>query len=169
MRRAFTLLEILLGLGVVLLLAAVAVPSLQVARARADSAKCVSHLRSLGVSLNLYLADHEMRLPDMEAGRATLAEDVPVLDTVLLPYVDDHRVFACPADREIAWKSGTSYYYNSALRGQPLAGLRLFWISDPGKIPVLVDKEGWHHYVEDKVNHLFADGHVTNELRLIIE
>lgn len=169
MKRGFTLVEILISLGVIALLASIAIPSLRIARARADSTKCVSHLRSLGVALNLYLADHQMVMPDIEAGRADKNEDLPVIDNTIDSYVDNKTVFTCPAGRAIAEKSGTSYYWNSAIRGQNIANLHLFWLSDPSKIPVLVDKEGWHKYVEDKVNHLFADGHVTNELRLIVE
>lgn len=169
MKRGFTLVEILVSLGIIALLASIAIPSLRIARARADSTKCVSHLRALGVALNLYLADHQMVMPDIEAGRADKNEDIPVIDNTIASYVDNQAVFTCPAGRAIAEKSGTSYYWNSAIRGQNIANLSLFWLSDPSKIPVLVDKEGWHKYVEDKVNHLFADGHVTNELRLIVE
>ncbi len=169
MKRAFTLVELLLSLGMIALLASIAIPSLGIARARADSAKCVSHLRSLGISLNLYLADHQMVMPDIEAGRADKNENIPVIDNTIDSYVDNKAAFTCPAGRALAEKSGTSYYWNSALRGQNITNLHLFWLSDPSKIPVLVDKEGWHKYVEDKVNHLFADGHVTNELRLIVE
>lgn len=169
MKRGFTLVEILVSIGVITLLAALAIPSLRIAKAKADSTKCVSHLRSLGVSLNLYLSEHQMMMPDIEAARASKTDDVPVIDNTLDAYVDNKAVFACPAGRAIAEKSGTSYYWNSALRGQSVAALRLFWLDDPSKIPVLVDKEGWHQYVKDKVNHLFADGHVANELRLIVE
>jgi prepilin-type processing-associated H-X9-DG protein len=34
---------------------------------------------------------------------------------------------------------------------------------------VIVDKEGWHIRSEDKVNHLFADGHASNHLRLFTD
>jgi len=169
MKRGFTLIEILVSIGVIAVLAAIAIPSLNIARARADSAKCISHLRSLGVSLNLYLTDHQMTMPDIEASRASKTDDVPVIDNTIDTYVDNKAVFTCPAGRVAAEKTGTSYYFNSALRGQKTANLSLFWLNDQSKIPVLVDKEGWHKYVDDKVNHLFADGHVTNELRLIVE
>lgn len=169
MKRGFTLVEILVTVGVIILLASIAVPSIQITRARADATKCLSHLRSLGVALNLYLSDHQMAMPDIEAGRKDKNEDVKVIDNTIDGYLDDKRAFACPADRTIAAKSGTSYYFNSALRGQSVANLSLFWLSDPGKIPVLVDKEGWHKYTEDKVNHLFADGHVANQLRMFVE
>jgi len=32
-----------------------------------------------------------------------------------------------------------------------------------------VDKEGWHRVNPTRVNHLFADGHSSNELRLFSE
>mgnify|MGYP001312248512 FL=1 len=169
MKRAFTLVEVLVSLGVIALVAAIAIPSLRITQARAESAKCVGHLRSLGVALNLYLAENRMIMPDLEAARASRSDDVPVIDNTLDAYVDDPAVFTCPAGRAVAAQTGTSYYWNSALRGQPVASLRLFWLDDPGRIPVLLDKEGWHRFVKDRVNHLFADGHVTNELRLIVE
>lgn len=169
MKRAFTLIEILVSLGVIALLVALTVPSLRIVRARAESTQCVSHLRSLGTALNLYLADHAMIMPDIASGRSDRSENIPVIDTTLDAYVDDSAVFICPAGRAVGEKSGTSYYWNSALRGQSVAALKLFWLEDPGRIPVLLDKEGWHRYVDDKVNHLFADGHVTNELRMIVE
>ncbi len=169
MKRAFTLVELLVTTGVIAVLIAITVPTLNIIRSRAESAQCMGHLRALGVGLNLYLSEHQMVMPDMEAGRADRNDDVAVIDNTLNDYVDDQGVFTCPSGRAMAAKSGTSYYYNSALRGQPVPSLRLFWLTDPGKIPVLVDKEGWHRYVNDKVNHLFADGHVTNELRLIVQ
>ena len=51
-----------------------------------------------------------------------------------------------------------------------MGGLNFFgFVTDLSKIPVLVDKEGWHKNTEDKVNHLFADGHATKDLRLFAE
>jgi prepilin-type processing-associated H-X9-DG protein len=41
--------------------------------------------------------------------------------------------------------------------------------TDLAKIPILVDKEGWHRHSEEKVNHLFADGHAANQLRLFTD
>jgi len=164
---AFTLLEVLLVCGVVAILAALIVPAVQAGLGRADSAKCLGHLRSLGVSLSGYLADHQMNFPPMAAGRRYRTEQIPVLDTELLPYVSDPRVFLCPADKEIGARSGTSYYYNLALAGQPAASLNFLMVADsPTRIPVLVDKEGWHRHSVSPVNYLYADGSAGAELRL---
>jgi prepilin-type processing-associated H-X9-DG protein len=44
--------------------------------------------------------------------------------------------------------------------------LNLFtFITDLSRIPILVDKEGWHKASENRVNHLFADGHVESHKR----
>jgi prepilin-type processing-associated H-X9-DG protein len=108
-----------------------------------------------------------MVMPPLAAGRRTRDEDVPVIDTTLESYAGDRKVFECPADRKVAAATGTSYYWNSALNGQSALNLNLFGLgTDNSRIPVIVDKEGWHRHSEDKVNHLFADGHVQNKLRL---
>lgn len=167
MRSAFTLVELLAVLAIIGLLAAAVFGGWPLMQSRADSARCLSNLRSLGIGLNAYLAENNMTMPPLAAARSSINEDVPVIDTVLAPFVDDKRAFTCPADHELAQMTGTSYFWNSALSGQQAASLNLFAIvTDQSKIPVLVDKEGWHRFSENRVNHLFADGHAAKELRL---
>ena len=165
--RAFTLVELLVVLTAIAILAALVVPLAGSVSARAQSAKCLTNLRAIGGGLNAYLGDHNMVMPPLAAGRRQLDEDSPVMDNTLDGYLGDKRAFACPADHSIAEQSGTSYYWNSALSGQSAVNLNLFGLVTEGsRIPVLVDKEGWHRRNEDKVNHLFADGHAQNGLRL---
>lgn len=166
----FTLLEIMIALGIIAVIAAIAWPTLSMAVAKSHSARCIANLRSLGVSLNLYLADHDGIMPALAAARASTTEDLPVIDTVLAPYVENPAIFRCPADDNIAATTGTSYFYNSALSGQRTANLNFFGlVADTSRIPVLVDKEGWHRVNPTRVNHLFADGHSSNEFRLFSE
>ena len=168
--RAFTLIELLVVIAIIAILTGGAVPAIRSGISRADSAKCLGHLREIGVALNAYLADNNMTMPPLAAGRKSRTEEVPVIDAVLAPYLTDQRVFACPADDRLAAETGTSYYWNSVLSGQSAANLNFLSLaSDTSKIPVLVDKEGWHRHSEDKVNHLFADGHAANQLRLFVE
>lgn len=170
MRRGFTLVELLVAIGVIAILTGIAIPSLSIARARADAARCLGNLRSLGVALNSYLSDNQMTMPPLAAARADRSEDVAVIDNTLDRYVDNAKVFTCPAGRKLAETTGTSYFWNSALSGQTVASLNFFgFVTDLSKIPILVDKEGWHRHTEDKVNHLFADGHAANDLRLFVE
>ena len=168
--RGFTLLELLAVIAIIAVLAAIAVPAARFGTARADSAKCLGNLRAIGVGLNGWLTDNNMVMPALAAGRKSRSEDVPVIDTALTSYLPDARVFACPADKSLARETGTSYYWNSVLNGQSAVNLNFLSLAtDLSKIPVVVDKEGWHVHSEDKVNHLFADGHAANHLRLFTD
>lgn len=170
MKRAFTIVEVLVVAAVLAILMAVLFPVVDRVRVGGHATKCLAQLRSLGVAIHAYTAEHDGVLPVMEAARRDKSEEVPVIDNTLMAYVDDQRVFACPSDPDQAEKSGTSYYWNSALSGQKVAGLNFLGLAtDPGKIPLLVDKEGWHKFAQDRVNHLYADGHATRELRLFSE
>lgn len=168
MKRGFTLIELLVVIAILAVLVAIAVPAINGVRARGASAKCVANLRQIGVGLNLYLADHDQRMPTLEAGRASRDEDVPVIDTVLAEYVGAHAaIFACPADPGLAARTGTSYYWDVALNDQAVAGLNfLRFLETKSRIPVLSDKEGWHVGQKPKVNFLYADGHAGRELQL---
>ncbi|MCX7869411.1 MAG: HRDC domain-containing protein, partial [Terrimicrobiaceae bacterium] len=165
--------EVLMACAVAALLAALSLPAYQALVARSKSATCLGNLRALGAALNLYLADHNMIMPVMEAGRSSRDEDVPVIDNTLDAYARDPRVFGCPADNRLFQKTGTSYFWNSTLsKPEPQNALRLNFlglVTDLGRIPVLVDKEGWHRFSDNRVNHLFADGRVASELRLFAE
>jgi len=168
--RGFTIIELLVVVAIVAVLAAIAIPLADVGIARANSAKCLGNLRAIGAGLNAWLADNNMTMPPLAAGRKSRDENVPVIDTLLAPYLPDPRVFACPDDRSLAAQSGTSYYWNSVLSGQSAVNLNFLSLTaDVTKIPVVVDKEGWHHHSDDRVNHLFADGHAANQLRLFTD
>jgi prepilin-type N-terminal cleavage/methylation domain-containing protein len=95
--RGFTLIELLAVIAIVALLAALGIPAIRIGIARAQSAKCLGNLREIGVGLNAWLADNNMTMPPLAAGRKSRDENVPVIDTVLAPYLPDARVFACPA------------------------------------------------------------------------
>jgi prepilin-type N-terminal cleavage/methylation domain-containing protein/prepilin-type processing-associated H-X9-DG protein len=165
---AFTLVEMLTVVTILAILASLAVPAYQRIVQSARSTACYSNLRQIGAALNLYLGEHNMTMPVLQAGRRAKSEDVPVIDNTLNVYVKEPRVFACPADLgsgSIFAATGTSYYWNVALNGQPLASLNfLAMIADTSRIPILADKEGFHPYESNKVNLLYADGHVTKDL-----
>lgn len=170
MRRAFSLVEVLVVVGVIAVLVALGVPAFRTIQARAQTAQCLGNLRQIGIALNAYLGEHQMIMPVMVAARASRDEDAAALDNTLLEYMDSAGAFACPAGRAVAEATGTSYYWNSVLNGQAIARLNMFGlITDLGKIPITMDKEGWHEFGEDKVNHLFADGHAEHGLRMFTE
>jgi len=62
-RRAFTLIELLILIGIVALLVALLVPALAVARGSARRVQCASNLRQWGAALHAYAAANDGYLP----------------------------------------------------------------------------------------------------------
>jgi prepilin-type N-terminal cleavage/methylation domain-containing protein/prepilin-type processing-associated H-X9-DG protein len=62
-KQAFTLLELLCVIAVIAILAALLLPALSEARARARRIECVSQLRQLGVAFQSFAHDHNSRFP----------------------------------------------------------------------------------------------------------
>lgn len=61
--RAFTLVELLVVIGIIAILAALLLPALNSVRERGDSSKCVSNLREVGAAIISYCGDHDDFLP----------------------------------------------------------------------------------------------------------
>ena len=166
-RGGFTLIELLVVLAIVAILAAMIYPVYQRVVANGKAAACLSNLRQLGVGLNSYLAENQNIMPTLLIARASKSQDVPVIDDTIDKYLPDKRVFICPGDNQgYGVNTGTSYCWNVALNGQAVANLNfLQLVTDNTHIPIISDKEGFHPYIDNKVNILYADGHVTNDVK----
>ena len=166
-RRAFTLIELLVVIAVIAIIAALAFPAYQRVVESGRATACTSNLRQLGAALAAYLGDNNNTMPVLKTARAALTDDVPVIDNTLDKYLSAKGVFACPADKSgFAAKTGTSYLWNNTLNGQALAALNfLGLVADLSHIPIMSDKEGFHPYLADKVNILYADGHATKDVK----
>lgn len=155
--RGFSLTELLVVLALIGGLVAIVLPVSRWAVGRSRAAGCLSNLRQIGIGLEAYLQDQNQILPELAAGRKSLSEDVPVLDTVLADYLPGREVFHCPADHEIFKKSGCSYLWNTTQNGRHRSRLAFFGESGQiARIPLVTDKEAWHPG-DPGVNFLYAD------------
>jgi prepilin-type N-terminal cleavage/methylation domain-containing protein/prepilin-type processing-associated H-X9-DG protein len=164
-KNGFTLVELLITIVIIVILSAIAVPvSLSIVE-KSRQATCVSNLRQIGVGLQMYLGDHRDILPELALGRESKTSDVPVLETVLLGYVESEEVFHCPSDKKEFKKTGCSYLWNITQNGRSIDQLSFFGNDErPERIPLVSDKEGWH---DGKTNFLYADFSMSDKVRFV--
>lgn len=169
-QQGLTMLEILVVMAILAVLAGILIPTMERVKLAARSNQCVAKLREIGIGLSNYFVDHGTTFPTMVAARESKNDDVPAIDTVLLPYVKDEFLFQCPGDHEgIFQKTGSSYLWNSLINGQKMGNMNLLGLTEmESGIPTVSDKENFHKHVGDGVNILYADGHVTRNLQLTV-
>jgi type II secretory pathway pseudopilin PulG len=107
-RRGFTILDVLITVGIIALLAGLVFTALAPSRAKAKESACISNLRQIHASLLAYAADWGPN-PSWPA----LEPLVPLPDTTLAlreVYVKDKRIYFCPATSEAEREGWGSTY-----------------------------------------------------------
>jgi len=115
-RGAFTLIELLVAIAIIAILASMLLPALSRGKRSARSIACVSNLHQVGIALDLYLQDHDNKLP-ICARLPSLDTNLPSIMSVLTQYVGNVQVFRCTADATRFASEGTSYEWNAFLNG----------------------------------------------------
>lgn len=169
---AFTLVELLVVIGIIGLLAGLLLPALSRAKESGRSTACLSNLHQIGLALQLYVQDNQNTLPTMHDWSTNLVSNTNGLpiNLALSNYIGSSNVFRCPSERGRLYElTGSSYSWNSLLNGQDADHLRVFNMPfDPHQIPVVYDKEKFHIVRGNTraVNYLYADGHIKNLLEM---
>lgn len=126
--RAFTLVELLVVVGIIAVLMGILLPALSGARRTANAVKCLSNMRNMAMAQVMYCNENNGYLVQAGFGHggAHSHEEVAWLNT-LQQYYQSKLVARCPADDSPYWEGGrplpgttnqyrrTSYGINSFL------------------------------------------------------
>jgi len=140
-KRGFTLVEILVVIGVIAVLMGILLPVLSTATESSRRISCASQLKQVGAALTMYVNDNNGDFPyaprvtpsDADALWWQPSRIQQIGSKGIGPYLNlqpgDLRMFRCPSDteaatREAAGKYPLTYVFNSNLNGNGIAPVR---------------------------------------------
>ena len=101
-RRGFTLLELLIVIGIIAVLMGILLPVIAKARESSRRTVCLSNLRQIALAMNTYADHHKGRLPNGNPPQTP--NDYDATNAVLVrlnqDYVKSPAVFHCPSDED---------------------------------------------------------------------
>ncbi|MBI2926290.1 MAG: type II secretion system protein [Pedosphaera parvula] len=102
-RGGFTLIELLVVIAIIAILSTLLLPALAKGKIKANTTRCISNLRQLGLTMAMYTGDNTERYPF--SGRAwpqmAFVDLLRLFDPILS--TNNRAFFVCPADKGLAW------------------------------------------------------------------
>ena len=128
-QRGFTLIELLVVISIISVLAAMLLPALASAKRRALAINCISNLKQVGLSLQMYVDDNENRLPGPVWSGARGSYDQSSKDE-LIYYVANYLSDPAPSAQSVLSKTFLCPgYVRSAPDVSSLMGRKIFLLN----------------------------------------
>jgi prepilin-type N-terminal cleavage/methylation domain-containing protein/prepilin-type processing-associated H-X9-DG protein len=96
-QNGFTLIELLVVIAIIAILAAILFPVFAQAREKARQTSCLSNMKQLGLSLNMYAQDYDGALCQTSWELGKLKAKIH-WSYLVQPYVKNLQIFVCPSD-----------------------------------------------------------------------
>jgi prepilin-type N-terminal cleavage/methylation domain-containing protein len=135
--RAFTLVEMLVVIAVIAILAAILLPVLSAAKARAQRTSCLNHLRQIDLGMRLYWDDHSDYPPGIPNSPAAPFGYWTGYKELIKPDLGmtgasspADKLFACPADifyYDFFLKTNHPYYTAQSFHDQSVSDFSSYW------------------------------------------
>lgn len=117
--RAFTLVELLVTIGIVLVLVAIIVPTFTRAKGMAERQSCAASLMNWTRAMSIYCSDHTDQFPIRGPRRSALPSD---WISILKPYVGMHDGPRCP---QISLEDYRKFMLDLSIGSRPYIGYAL--------------------------------------------
>jgi prepilin-type N-terminal cleavage/methylation domain-containing protein len=138
LRAGFTLLEMLVVIGVIAAVAGVVVIAATRTRSTATSMNCLNNLKQVTHSLRSFAWDHKDRYPDPGVAEQPWEQ-------MIAKYLPNTNVLVCPADSEIAPATNSSYdWRDTVVPNCTMAGKLYTDYSRSDAVLTIESLPGWH-------------------------
>jgi prepilin-type N-terminal cleavage/methylation domain-containing protein len=170
--KAFTLVELLVVLSIMVMLLGILMPALAAARRVAYKTACKQNLHGCALAFRMYLDDNKSIMPiitNMPNAKPPVTDNPIPVYAVLGKYLSGPQALKCPADPQAKYfrEQGSSYEYNTRLAGENIEKSRFAQRFGLNEVFLLRDYSAFHGTAgkAGSVMYLFADTLVADRER----